>query len=99
MGDPAHAIVLPAAFSPDGSSLLLVSRMVDPDFQLHVLDLDSGRVVPLVPSGLPIVPALDAPTWSAAGVESSSGPGPVSARGRAMPTRWGERVLVVPEAR
>lgn len=67
VGDPAHAIVLPAAFSPDGSSLLLVSRMVDPDFQLHVLDLDSGRVGPLVPSGLPIVPALDAPTWSAAG--------------------------------
>lgn len=98
VGDPARAIVLPAAFSPDGTSLLLVSRIVDPDFQLHVLDLDSGRVVPLVPSGLPLVPALDTPTWSTdgtilirAGAGEREGSGDVDALGRA--------VLVVPEAR
>ena len=98
VGDPARAIVLPAAFSPDGTSLLLVLRIVDPDFQLHVLDLDSGRVVPLVPSGLPLVPALDTPTWSTdgtilirAGAGEREGSGDVDALGRA--------VLVVPEAR
>jgi hypothetical protein len=65
--------------------------MVDPDFQLHVLDLHSDRVVPLVPSGLRIVPALDAPTWSAAGTilipagaGEREGSGDVDALGQAV---------------
>jgi dipeptidyl aminopeptidase/acylaminoacyl peptidase len=67
VGDPAAAVVMPAAFSPDGAHVLLVVRMVDPDHQVHVRDVDSAVVRPLVPSGLPLVPALDPPTWATDG--------------------------------
>jgi hypothetical protein len=93
-GDPASSIVMPAAFSPDGSTLLLVSRMVEPDFQLHLLDLDTGNAVALVPSGLPIVPAFDVPTWATDGeiliramAGGREGSGDAEALGRAVVVR------------
>lgn len=83
-------MVMPATFSPDGSMLLLVTRMVTPDFQVHVRDLASGEVTAVLPNGLPLVPAVDVPTWSTsgtvfirAGAGDREGSGDVAALSRA----------------
>ena len=88
--DGTPGMVLPATFSPDGSMLLLVTRMVTPDFQVHVRDLAGGEVTAVLPDGLPLVPAVDVPTWSTsgtvfirAGAGDREGSGDVAARSRA----------------
>jgi Tol biopolymer transport system component len=49
---PEFAWVALATISPDGSELLTVTRLTDPDFQVFVRDLDAGEEVLLV-DGLP----------------------------------------------
>jgi Tol biopolymer transport system component len=45
---PEHAYVSLATLSPDGSRLLYVSRLTDPDYQVFVRDMPDGKEVRLI---------------------------------------------------
>ncbi len=69
-GVPDYAWVWMATFSPDGRMLLLVSRLTDPDHQVILQDVSTGRQVSIVPEGLtgagPVAWGI-LPTWATNG--------------------------------
>jgi hypothetical protein len=63
---PEHAFVALATLSPDGSKLLYVSRLTDPDYPVFVRDVPDGAETRLI-DGLPraVTMALTlVPTWA-----------------------------------
>jgi Tol biopolymer transport system component len=68
-GAPEHAFVALATLSPNGSKVLYVSRLTDPDNQVFVRDVEGGEAIRLV-DGLPraftVAPGL-IPTWASDG--------------------------------
>jgi Tol biopolymer transport system component len=66
---PAYAFVSLATLSPDGSKLLFVSRLTNPDFQLFVRDLPDGeanRLIDGLPGAVTVAYGL-VPTWATDG--------------------------------
>lgn len=67
---PEHAWISMAAFSPDGTALLLVSRLTTPDYQVFVRDVATGQQASVVPEGLPGAVPVNwsvIPTWATNG--------------------------------
>ena len=68
-GASEHAFVALATLSPDGSKVLYVSRLTEPDNQVLVRDVEGGEAIRLVdglPQAFTVAPGL-IPTWASDG--------------------------------
>ena len=80
--EPHVARVQLATLSPDGTALLEVTRLTDPDFQVTVRDLGTGEVTTLVPGGLEVAGPPEygmMPTWATNGTALITGGAPEQA--------------------
>jgi Tol biopolymer transport system component len=76
--EPAVAFVSLASLSPDGTGLLEVLRLTNPDNQVLVRDLATGAETPVVPEGLAVAGPIEyglVPTWAPDGTVFITGGG------------------------
>jgi hypothetical protein len=67
---PEYAWVALVTFAPDGSKLLMVSRLTSPDYQVFIRDLGTGKQVTVLPEGLSGAAPVEwgvLPTWATNG--------------------------------